>query len=150
MKILCFRYPRNAVTDVLICLMCIFIIVLIVSNGKAVVNTAANEVSDIVEFIEQNGWVIDYSSLRTSIKKIPDNFDIVYSDYNELQREQGFDLRALRGKSVCQYTYNVLNFPGYEENDDIFVNVLMYDGIICAADIYCTSINGFITGVVRE
>ena len=150
MKILCLRYPRNTVTDILICLLCSFMIILIVSNGKTAVNTSGNDISDVVAFIEENGWEIDYSSVCTAIKKIPESFDKVYSDYNELQQKQGFDLSGFKGKTVYQYTYSLLNLPGFENSDDIFVNILMYDGVICAADICCTSINGFITGVVRK
>ena len=149
MKVFCIRYPRNKVTDVLICLMCIFIISLILSNGKTAVCSVGDEAAAVVDFIESYGWSIEYESLQISSKLIPYEFDDVYDDYKELQNQQGFTLDNLKGKTVQQYSYRVLNFPGYENSEIVFVNILLYDGKISAADICCTSINGFITGVVR-
>ena len=150
MKIFCFRYPRNTVTDVLVSLLCLFVIILIVTNGKTVINTSADISQDVTEFIESHGYVVDKASRVANIRKIPEYFDKVYSDYNEIQLEQGFDLSAYKGKTVCQYTYPLLNFPGFEDCDNIYVNVMVYDGNICAADICCASVNGFITGVVKN
>ena len=35
-----------------------------------------------------------------------------YVAYNELQKQQGFDLEACCGKQVTRYTYAVSNYPG--------------------------------------
>ncbi len=149
MRIISFRYPRNKVTDILISLMCLFIIILILQNGKTYVRTGQNiSESTVVSFISQNGWLADTQSVDIKEKLIPAEFDDTYLDYNQLQKQQGFNLEDYRGTVVLQYSFPLLNYPGFEYEEGIFINILTYNDIIIAADICSTSINGFITGVI--
>ena len=150
MKVFCVKYPRNTVTDILLSLLCIFIISLILINGKYKTESVFVDDNQIVyDFIENYGWLADYSECEKTSVNIPYIFDDVYKDYNVLQMSQGFDLEGYKGRAVLKYTYRLLNFPEYENDDNVFINVLLSDGVIIGADILSTSINGFITGVVR-
>lgn len=40
---------------------------------------------------------------------IPQNFNSVYNEYNELQKKCGFDLSKYAGKAVKRYTYSIDN-----------------------------------------
>lgn len=151
MKVLCLRYPRNAVTDILICLLCVLIISLILIKADY-----TNEIhcitsdSAIAEFLSVNGWLVDFDSEAISEKTIPYMFDDTYEEYSSLQVEQGFDITRYKGKRVAVVSYQLQNFPGYENSENVFINLLMYNNKIIGADILCTSINGFITGAVRN
>ncbi len=151
MKVLCFRYPRNAVTDVLISLLCIFIITLILLNAdyrKDVL--CGNSDNYIVNFLDSNGWQTDAEQGSVKDIIIPEIFDETYTEYALLQKSQGFAIENYKGKQVTVYTYPVKNYPGYEDSDNIFINIIVYDNAIIGADVLCTSINGFITGAVRN
>ena len=73
--------------------------------------------------------------------KVPVSFDDVYKNYNKIQKDQGFDLESYKGKTLKRYTYPVINI---EDETPHFVEVLTFDGIIVAADVYSTSIEGSI------
>lgn len=151
MKVLCLRYPRNTVTDILICLLCIFVISLILINAEYRKEMRCDVKYDVISgFLEENGWIADISSGSVSEKTIPYFFDETYEEYSLLQKSQGFDIGRYRGKTITLNTYSLLNFPGYEDSGNIYINFLIYNGEIIGADILCTSINGFITGAVRN
>lgn len=114
------------------------------TSTKSILAKEIKTTSDeqIAQFIESSGWQIDKEKLEKKTIRIPAEFGEVYSQYNFLQKEQGFDLSKYCGKSVVRYSFPVLNYPNKKEN--IFANVLILDGKIIAADITQTDINGTI------
>ncbi len=151
MKVLCFRYPRNIVTDILICLLCIFIINLILVSADSRAETVCGTSDDnIASFLDANGWVVDFNSRTVTEKIIPLVFDETYEEYELLQNKQGFSLAKYKGKTISVITFMLKNYPEYETSDNIYINILLFDNTIIGADILCTSINGFITGAVRD
>ena len=151
MKVLCFRYPRNTVTDILICLLCVFIITLILINGDYRRDISCSVTEDAISsFLDENGWIADIGECNFSEKIIPADFDETYREYSALQEKQGFNIEGYKGKKIAVYSYPLLNFPGYEDSDNIYINFLIFRGEIIGADILSTSMNGFITGAVRH
>lgn len=151
MKVMCLRYPRNTVTDILICLLCIFVISLILINAEYRKEMRCDVKYDVISgFLEENGWIADISSGSVSEKTIPYFFDETYEEYSLLQKSQGFDIEDYKGKKVEVDSFPLLNFPGYEHMENIYINLIIYNGEIIGADIHCNSINGFITGAVRN
>ena len=76
---------------------------------------------------------------------IPSDFDKVFAAYNELQKEQGFDLSAYRKKTVMRYTYEVENFEDYEGT--VYVNLIVYRNRVIGADISSLDVSGFVCGL---
>ena len=76
---------------------------------------------------------------------MPYEFGEVYTSYNSIQKEQGFDLSQLKGETLTRYTAQVNNYPN--SDDDVFVEVLVYNKLIVGADIYSVSSNGFIVAL---
>lgn len=150
MKIFCIRYPRNTVTDFLICLLCIFIITLILINAKSGYMSVSAVTESVDVLIEDNGWIVDKSRLVISEKKLPFEFDDTYEEYNQLQCSQGFELNKYKGCMIQHYSYPLLNFPEYEDSDSMFLNVFVYNNEIIAADICNIAVDGFITGVIQN
>ena len=52
------------------------------------------------EFISSLGWETDKEYDTCRIVIIPQEFDEVYTNYNDLQKQQGFDLEPYKGKTV--------------------------------------------------
>ena len=76
---------------------------------------------------------------------IPEQFNDVYNKYNEIQKQQNFDLTDYKGKTAVMYTYNITN---YKDNDNVIANLIVYDGILIGADLCDTSAdNGFLVAL---
>ncbi len=76
---------------------------------------------------------------------IPEQFNAVYNKYNEIQKQQNFDLTDYKGKTAVMYTYNITN---YKDNDNVIANLIVYDGILIGADLCDTSAdNGFLVAL---
>lgn len=88
----------------------------------------------------------DYLSLNISKNEpvrqnviIPQEFDELYSEYNELQKRAGYDLKDYAGKEVVKYTYEISMSGG---EDTFVLNVLTYKDRVVGGDISSTSMNG--------
>ncbi len=80
---------------------------------------------------------------------IPQSWNQVYSDYNEVQLNQGFDLTAYKGRRVTLYTYTIKNYK--ESKQGIVADMLVCDGTLIGGDICNTSAeNGFLVGFNGE
>ena len=78
--------------------------------------TSARTSDDRIEFLSQFGWEVDPDPLTVRDVVIPAVFDEVYSDYNDIQKQMGFDLEKHRGCRVKKYEYHVTNYPGNVRN----------------------------------
>lgn len=65
---------------------------------------------------------------------IPENFNDVYSNYNALQKEAGFDLTDFKGKSATLHTYSL--------NSEYDIHLIVYKDRIIGGDIAALNING--------
>ena len=78
---------------------------------------------------------------------IPEVFNEVYTQYNAMQKEQGFDLTRYRGKTARRWTDEVTNYPGTESR--IYADLLIYDGRIIGGSIGTREADGFMHGFRR-
>ena len=69
---------------------------------------------DAVEFLNQFGWELTAAPIEVKEVTIPAEFDKVFSAYNEIQKEQGLDLKRFKNKQVTRYTFSVENYPDYD------------------------------------
>lgn len=150
MKILCIRYPRNAVTDILVSFLCLFIIVLILQNGEVADTSYKNYGSELVsDYLSSHGWDINSEDICETSVLLPDEFSSSMNDYFQLQLEQGFDLTDYAGKVISRYDTEILNYPDNTVKD-VFASVYVYENKIIASDIHSVSINGFMHGVETD
>ncbi len=98
------------------------------------------------EFIKDLGWKVsdEYDTCRIVI--IPEQFDEVYKNYNDLQKQQGFDLSEYKGRTVEIYSYPVYNYEG-EQN--VMMNLMICDGMLIGGDVCCTELDGFMHGLKK-
>ncbi len=150
LKILCFRYPRNAVTDILLSFLCLFIIILILQNGEQSEVVADNNGNQLVnDYLTSYGWDINSDNICVSTILMPDCNQDSMKDFFELQQEQGFELKDYIGKEIRRYDAEILNYPD-DKAEGIFASVFIYENKIIASEIHSVSINGFMHGVDRN
>lgn len=103
-----------------------------------------------MKFISQFGWQVDEEPVQVKEIIIPTEFDDVYNEYNKIQHAQGFDLNEFAGERAKCWTYTVKNYEGYENQDCIQANILVYDGKVIGGDICSVELDGFMHGFSGE
>jgi len=106
-------------------------------------NYSASNSQERIAFLSQYGWEVNEEPTEVVEIIIPNEFSTVYENYNQLQLEEGFNLKDYCGKRVKRWTYQVINYPSYENTDLIFANLLIYDGKVVGGDICNVQIDGF-------
>ena len=108
-------------------------------------------------FLKEMGREVppQFDSCKTVV--IPEDWTDVYDSYNELQKEQGFDLSLYKGRQVDLYTYRVLNYPGHEEDSSfadgpesggpVYCDLLICSGALIGGQVYSTALDGFMEGL---
>lgn len=107
--------------------------------------TGVKSDADRREFLCQFGLEATPDEATEVEVTIPSEFDKVFAAYNELQREQGFDLSKYRKKTVTRYTYTLKNFEN--EEGTVYVNLIIYRNRVIGADICSADVSGFICGL---
>ncbi len=114
------------------------------SNVGATIGLNAENNEQRLRYLKQFGWELKNEPSEIIEVAIPTEFNEVYEKYNILQRKQGFDLSAYRGKSVKRWTYDVTNYPNNRQN--VKANLLVYEDKIIGGDICSTEADGFMHG----
>ncbi len=97
-----------------------------------------------MSFFSQFGWEIDENPAVVKEVIIPDEFDDTYEEYNDIQRQQKLDLEKYKGARVKLWSYNILNYPGYENTDGIIQgNILVYENTVVGGDVCSNELDGF-------
>lgn len=94
-----------------------------------------------VAFIKSLALVPDEDNAEKKQITIPETFSAVYSNYNDLQKKSGYDLSAYKGASALVYTYPVGKIS-QENDDEYYVNLIVYKGRIIGGDICSRNFNG--------
>lgn len=100
------------------------------------------------EFLRQFGWEVGDSELESIEITVPDEFDKIMTEYNEIQRRQGLDLSKYKGKKVMRYTYQVTNYEGYDGT--VYANIIVYKNKVIGGDICTADVKGFIHGFEKQ
>ncbi len=105
----------------------------------------ADETTDtqVKEFLSSYGWKVKPECIEQEAVIIPKPFDLVYENYNILQKEAGLDLSPYMGKYGVRYTYEVSNYP-FDPGELVRANVIIVDGNCVGGDICTVSLHGFI------
>lgn len=103
--------------------------------------------TDRKNFIKQFGWEIDDKEIAAVKVKLPAEFDKIMTEYNELQKSQGLDLKKYKGREVERFTYKITNYPDYDGT--VYANVIVYRNRVIGGDICSSDIGGFIHGFAK-
>lgn len=97
-----------------------------------------------VAFFSQFGWQVNETPVEIKEVVIPEEFDETYSEYNEIQKSQSLNLEKYKGVRVKHFTYEILNYPGYNSDSGlIHGNILVYDNTVIGGDVCSIELNGF-------
>ena len=97
------------------------------------------------ELIKALGWETNELSPVEEEVIIPKDFDEIYVKYNNLQKEQGLDLKRHRGKKAAKFTYFIENYPNEAEN--VRLTLLVRNGKVIGGDVCSLGLNGFMHSV---
>lgn len=115
-------------------------------TGKSGMSIKASTHEERMAFLSQYGWELDEEPVEVQEVIVPSEFDDTYTAYNEIQKDQGFDLTVYAGMRAKRWTYIIKNYSGYENKDCIRVNVLVYDGLVIGGDVCSIELDGFMHG----
>ena len=94
------------------------------------------------DFLAGYGWQTEPEPEGEYDVFIPEEFDVIYTNYNILQKEAGLDLLPYRGMRGIRYSFVITNYP-FETGEPVYADVLTVDGKPVAGDIMTVSIDGF-------
>lgn len=94
--------------------------------GGERISLRAEDEADVRRFLTACGYSPIEFLFQTEVT-VPKNWNEVYTEYNELQRQQGFDLVPYKGKPAVEYEYFV--------NDTLNATVLVSEQKIIAAHV---------------
>ena len=142
------KKPNLLAAALLVVIACLLAVVALTAYrfSKKSQYTLGNE-AQRQQFLKQMGWEVsgDFDECRQVL--IPEQFNEVYEGYNELQKQQGFDLSAYKGKSCDVYTYKFRNYKGHEDKDDVRCNLMICDDVLIGGDVSSTELDGFMQGL---
>lgn len=97
-----------------------------------------------VEYLKELGFEPDDSRVTFKNITVPQEFSAVYKQYNNLQKESGFDLTRYKGKKATVYTYALSG----RENE--YAHLIVSDNIIIGGDIACAEFNGEMKPLIKK
>ena len=102
---------------------------------------------DRIQIAEMLGWKIDSEPLEIEEVLIPEKFDEVYSQYNELQKSMGFDLSKHKGDRCKRYVYKVKN---YDSDEDVVLNMIICKNKVIGGDVSSRALGGFMQSMIND
>lgn len=99
---------------------------------------------DRIAFLEQFGWQVNAEPIEEVQVTIPEEFDKIFTGYNEIQKRQGLDLSDYKKKKVMRYTYTVTNYE--DAVGTVYANLLIYRNRVIGGDLCSADVSGFIHG----
>ena len=93
-------------------------------------------------YLASLGWITAAEPSETLEFTLPSPLGETYEQYNQLQREQGFDLEAYAGRQVKRFTYPVRNHPGGQEG--VQADLYVCDGVVIGGDILRAGADSFV------
>ncbi|NLK38984.1 MAG: DUF4830 domain-containing protein [Clostridiales bacterium] len=103
---------------------------------------------DRIQFLSQFGWTAESDPEESVQVTIPEEFDKIFTGYNELQKQQGLDLSKYKKKDLMRYTYVITNYSDYEGK--VYANLLVYRNKVVGGDICSADPSGFVHGFSAE
>jgi len=118
------------------------LIVLICSGGTG---SGLTTTEKRVEFLASLGWEVDASSETAKEIVLPETLGGVLAEYNELQKQQGYDLSQYCGEVCESYTYVLTSYPSGETG--VIAQLFIYKGRVIGGDIHSAALGGFMHGL---
>lgn len=104
---------KGAVKVILFGVLAAAVILLAGALGRRSADTAirAGTNEERIAYLQSLGWEVEPTPILEQEITMPKDFPDVLTQYNELQRQQGFDLEEYAGKKLTLYTYRITTIP---------------------------------------
>ena len=147
MKIKSLHWTRRTVVFALIGLAVLLALAVIWRSNDGVLSAHYNVTTTDgrIAYLQALGWAADPATETMQEIVIPRVFSGVFSDYNTLQKQQGFDLSIYAGETCSVYTYRVMNYAG--TSDTVLAQLFVYRNRVIGGDIHATAMDGFMHGL---
>ncbi len=116
------------------------------SKNDEAISYKAENAEQRAAFLAQFGWKTPEEPTEVKEVVIPESFDDGYTEYAELNKNQGLDLEIYKGLRAKRWTYDILNYPGLEGTGTVQANLLIYNGRVIGGDICSLEQGGFMHG----
>ena len=144
-----FMTPKIRTFLIVLCVLAFIAVLLMVGTAAGGVKLLARDVASTTEkrtaFLAECGWEVDPASEQAQQILIPERFTPVYESYNDLQRQQGYDLSKFCGRTCTLYTYTVTNYRDKEQT--VIADLYIFKNQVIGGDIHSTDLGGFMIGL---
>jgi hypothetical protein len=138
-----------------LCLILLFAITFIGSYQNSYLPASAEQIrfsgiktnDDRLAFIERFGIKVKENPTESVEFSVPRDFDRIILGYNEIQKAQGLDISRYKNKRVTRYTYEAVDYEGYDGT--VCVNLIIYRNTVVACDISSNEKDGFVKPLVK-
>lgn len=119
-------------------------------SGRNIKFDGIKSAADVENFITSLGMEVKTPAYKNIKVDLPRVFDAVYSKYNDIQKQQGFDLSKYSGKTLDRYTYEMTNHPVSKEHPEekVYLTLFIHREKIVGGDISSKAKGGFVTTFV--
>lgn len=145
------KTSKKQLVSMIVCvimLIAILLVVVVWPGGESTAQTyspvKAADGAQRIAFLRDLGYEVAPEEEEVREILIPDEFDDVFSGYNDIQKAAGMDLEPYHGKRVKCWTYAVTNYPGQE---NVLAHLYVYKDKIVGGDIAGTALDGFMHGL---
>ncbi len=102
------------------------------------------DVSLCRNFIRSLGYEPEETPFEVTSVSVPEGFGAMYENYSALNREAGFDLTSLRGRTVTKMSFRLAG------EDSLYANILIDNKKICGGDICNPALSGFMLPLTKR
>lgn len=99
-----------------------------------------------IEYINNCGYTVEEKYSDLAYITIPEEFNSVFSAYNEVIREGGYDLSQYKGMLAVRYSYTVTNLPDIPKQT-ARINIILCKDKIISADLSIYDADGYIKAI---
>ena len=141
---------KKSVVIIVVAALVLALIVLWASSGGTKAEVSSSNIrtnEDRVAYLSSLGWDCDPEYVVEKNIVIPREFNDVYTQYNEFQLSQGFDLRDYHGMEVTLYAYRVINYS--EESETVYAQLIICGSEVIGGDVHSTAADGFMLPLKR-
>lgn len=140
--------PQTAAAAILVTAVALAVLVMLLSRGGVLsAHYNVTTTQGRVEYLAAQGWTVDPNTESMQEITLPRTFEGVFLEYNDLQRQQGFDLRPYSGLPATVWSYVVTN---YESDAPVIATLYLYRNRVIAGDIHSTAMDGAMHGIRQK
>ena len=135
---------KKSVIVIIIAALVLALIVFCASHGGGKANVSSSNIrsnDDRIAYLASLGWDCDPECVVEKNIVIPREFNEIYTQYNEFQLAQGFDLTNYQGMEVTLYAYRVRNFA--DDSETVYAQLIICGSEVIGGDVHSTSADGF-------